>query len=263
MKLGIIRKYSEADFAYIKDRGLDFMEICSNFDNESEDFIAKGDEIKALIEKYEVPVLSVGRWNSEPIKNGAIDRAVVDMLKKQIDVVAKIGCPVFNLGVNREDPEKLSLYKNYVLAVEYLREMLDYAGERGVTLALYNCSWNNFLCESKAWEVILPELPELMIKYDCSHSYARGTNYIAELDRWLDRVAHMHVKGSLIVDHRYVDDPPAGLDALEWSKIFALLYKHGYDKTLSIEPHSATWQGELGERGIDFTVKFVRERMFR
>lgn len=107
MKLGIIRKYSEADFAYIKDRGLDFMEICSNFDNESEDFIAKGDEIASYIEKYELPVLSVGRWNSEPIKNGAIDRDVVAMLKKQIDVVAKIGCPVFNLGVNRQDPEEL------------------------------------------------------------------------------------------------------------------------------------------------------------
>lgn len=261
MKLGIIRGYDENAFRYVKDHSLDFIEVCTNFDPESENFIAAADSIKALIDKYEVPILSVGRWNGDVVKDGKINEDTKALLKKQIDVVGAIGCPVFNLGVNRD--ESISLYKNYVLAVEYLREMIEYAGERNVTLALYNCSWNNFLYEPKAWEVILPELPELMLKYDCSHSYSRRADYLAELDAYLPRVAHMHVKGTLAVSGRYVDDPPAGIDDLRWTAIFALLYKHGYDKTLSIEPHSATWQGELGEKGICYTIDFIRRMMLR
>ena len=261
MKLGIIRGGGEDAFRYVKDHSLDFIEQCSNFDPDSEAFIASKDEAKALIEKYGVPILSVGRWNAEVVKDGKLNADTVALLKRQIDAVAEIGCPVFNLGVNRD--ESISLYKNYVLAVEYLREMVEYAGERGVTLALYNCSWGNFLCEPRAWDLVLPEIPELMIKYDCSHSYGRRADYLKELNDWLPRVAHMHVKGSIIVDDKYVDDPPAGLDALKWTQIFALLYKHGYDKTLSIEPHSATWQGELGEKGICYTIEFIRKMMLR
>lgn len=257
MKLGIIRGYTEEWFKYTKEHNLDFIEVCTNFDNETQAFIDAKDETKKLIEKYELPILSVGRWNSEPIKEGKIDRAVVETLKTQIAVAAEIGSPVFNLGVNRD--ESISLFKNYVLAVEYLREMLDWANEKGITLALYNCSWNNFLYEDKAWEVVLPELPELMIKYDCSHVYYRGVDYIAELYKWANRVAHMHVKGTMAIGGAYVDDPPAGIDSLDWSRIFAVLYKTGYDKTLSIEPHSGVWQGDLGEKGINFTIDFARK----
>ena len=176
-------------------------------------------------------------------------------------MAVKIGSPVFHLGVNRDREQ--SLFRNYVLAVEYLREMLDYAGERGITLALYNCDWGNFLCRDKAWEIVLSEFPQLMIKYDCSHVYGRGDDYIAELNKWADRVVHMHLKGALKVGNDYVDDPPAGLDEFPWPKIFALLYMRGYDKTLSIEPHSGVWTGELGERGVKYTIEYMRKLILR
>ena len=73
----------------------------------------------------------------------------------------------------------------------------------------------------------------------------------------------MHIKGSNIADGRYIDDPPAGIDALDWRRIFSILYARGYDGTLSIEPHSAIWQGELGERGVLFTIDYIRQYMLR
>ncbi len=261
MKLGIISNYAEEDFRHVKDLGLEFIEICTNFDPESEEFIAKADETRRLIDKYELPVLSVGRWNANVIENNAINRDTVSLLKKEIDVAKEIGSPVFHLGVNRDREQ--SLFRNYVLAVEYLREMLDYAGERGVTLSLYNCDWGNFLCCDKAWDIVLSEFPQLMIKYDCSHVYARGDDYIAELDKWADRVSHMHLKGALKVNGASVDDPPAGLDEFPWPRIFALLYMHGYDKTLSIEPHSGVWTGELGERGVKYTVEYMKKLILK
>lgn len=256
MKLGIILPNGAEAFDYAKAKGLDFIELCTNFDNESEAFIAGADETLANIERTGIPVLSVGRWNSEPNKNGKIDRDVVDMLKKQIDVTARLGCPVFNLGVNY--CEEISLYRNYSLAIEYLREMAEYAGEKGVTLAVYNCSWGNFIYNDKAWEIVLGELPEVMLKFDASHSYYRGEDYLANIEKWCPRFAHMHIKGTAAIGGRYVDDPPAGVDFLEWSKIFALLYARGYDKTLALEPHSGIWQGEMGDRGVDFSINYIR-----
>lgn len=35
----------------------------------------------------------------------------------------------------------------------------------------------------------------------------------------------------------------------------------GYDGGLSIEPHSPVWKGELGERGIAYTIRYFRDLM--
>ena len=56
-----------------------------------------------------------------------------------------------------------------------------------------------------------------------------------------------------------MDDPPAGMDDIKWRSLFAILYARKYNGDLSIEPHSATWQGELGKKGVDFTAKFIKE----
>ncbi|MBO7222705.1 MAG: hypothetical protein J6V70_01055, partial [Kiritimatiellae bacterium] len=56
----------------------------------------------------------------------------------------------------------------------------------------------------------------------------------------------------------HVDDPPAGLDMINWPAILGLLYAAKYDGTLSIEPHSNTWKGDLGERGLDLTIKYMK-----
>jgi len=30
---------------------------------------------------------------------------------------------------------------------------------------------------------------------------------------------------------------------------------------LAIEPHSMTWQGEKGEKGVKYTIKYIRDLM--
>ena len=60
MKLGMIRHPNSAGFDYLAAKGLEFMEVCCNFDPESRSFIDTKDEIKAAIEKrFDVKVDSV------------------------------------------------------------------------------------------------------------------------------------------------------------------------------------------------------------
>jgi len=258
MKLGIINnQYAAADFDRIKVKGLEFIEICCNHDPDCERFIAQTDALMDNIARTGLPVRSVGRWNSKPLAGGAISEDVRGLMYRFLDAAVKVGAKICVCGVNYDG--SVSLYRNYTLAIKYLRDLYNRAHDCGITLAVCNCDWNNFIVTPKQWEVVLGEIDGLTIKYDPSHCYYRGGDYLAEMNGWLGRVSHFHIKGTLNVDGRRTDDPPAGMDAIRWPEVFALLYKHGYAGGLSIEPHSNTWRGELGEFGVDFTVKYVRQ----
>ncbi len=263
MKLGMIRNScDEAAFQYIKGKGLDFIEVCCNYPDDAKSFIARGDEIKELVDRHGIPVLSCGRWNGDggPLDaTGKIREELLAEAKATIDTCAKIGCPVYHCGCNRV--EGMSLFRNYAAAITWFGTLLDYARPLGVKISTYNCHWNSFIDNMAAWEIVHGELPELGIKFDASHSIGAGRDYMEEMRLWAHRFYHVHIKGALRVNGHYVDDPPAGLDMLPWPAILGMLYKAGYQGGLSIEPHSAVWKDDLGERGIDLTIRTIRSLM--
>ena len=259
MKLGIIRGHDAPAFDYVKGKGLDFIETCCNNDGEARLFTDQTADIKANIARTGIEIASVGRWAAKPNKGATFDEAQMEIQYALFDAAVEVGSPVFVCGCNYDG--SVSLYKNYGFAIEYFGRLLDRAKDKNIKVAVYNCSWENFICSPREWEVVLAELPQLGIKYDCSHSVNAGRDYLTELSDWGDRIYHFHVKGTVITRGRYVDDPPAGIDGFNWGEIFAILYARGYDSGLSIEPHSATWQGgsELGKKGIDYTIKYIRQ----
>lgn len=173
MRLGIINNTTDdAAFDYVKSKGLDFIEVCTNYDPDSERFIGMVDSIKANIARTGVKIGSVGRWNAEPIKNGAVDPAVVSLVKRMIDAAHEVGSPVFVCGVNYDS--SVTKLRNYELAVEYLKDLVAYAKQYDIKICIFNCSWNNYIYSPEQWDIILPEIPEVMIKFDISHAYNRN-----------------------------------------------------------------------------------------
>lgn len=260
MKLGMIRNgCTDADFRFVKDKGLDFIEVCHNYPADAEGWLARLDEIKALCTKYSLPILSCGRWNGD---GGPLDAAgkvrpeAFDEAKRVIEACSALGCPVYNCGCNRI--EGMSLFRNYEAAIGWFSSLIEFGRPLGVRIATYNCHWNSFVDNMVAWEVIHGELPDLGIKFDASHSVSAGRDYLEEMRLWGTRFLHVHVKGVLRVNGNYVDDPPAGLDQLNWPAILGMLYKANYAGNLSIEPHSSTWKGKLGDRGLDLTIRYMR-----
>ena len=204
----MINGFTPESFDYVKSKGLDFIEICRNYDKDALDFIENVDSVRAEIERTGVGIASVGRWNSFPNVKGSIDPEVLDLNLRLIDAAAKVSSPVFVLGCNYDD--SVSLYKNYSVSIEYFGRIMDHASKYGIKTAVCNCHWNNFVVSEREWEVVLGELPELMIKYDPSHAYYRKCDYVREFSRWAERVAHIHIKGGVIIDGNRYDDPPAG-----------------------------------------------------
>lgn len=255
MKLGMISGFDGKSFDFIKENGLEFMEICLNYDQTCNRFIDAKESIKENVARTGIPVQSVGRWNHEINKGGRLDKEKLDLYFNTLDAAKEIGSKVFVCGINYDD--SVSKYKNYTAAIELFGLLLQRAGDMKIAVA--NCDWNNFVVTPADWEIVIGELPALTIKYDCSHAYNRGSDYLREINDWGEHISHFHIKGTTHAGKRPVDDPPAGMDDIKWGSFFSILYARKYDGGLSIEPHSETWQGELGHAGIKFTQNYIKQ----
>lgn len=263
MKLGIIGEADENSFIRAKQKSLECIEYCLHPTEGIEQYNEKIKKIKnskQYIQKYGISISSIGSWGSDKITKDGVIKGEVDMAKELIDVAKEVDCPVVVVGCNYVD--ELSYYENVVFAIKYLEQILSYAKEKGIKLATYNCRWNNFIADDKAWSLIHGYLKELGIKYDPSHSVYAGEDYLLELKNWGDRVYHFHLKGAVVINGDRFDDPPVGMDGINWREIMAVLYAKKYDAVLSLEPHSANWYGEIGEKGVDFSIEYIKPFMF-
>ena len=299
MKLGIIMPPKPDSFQKAKELGLDFVEFDCNptsfFGVPVSELDAAKEELKAASESTGVEVGAVGRWASPVLgPDGEPDPDEWAQVKAVIDFGAYLGAKHYLCSVNYV--KELSYYKNITAAIKILNEIVSYAKERGMETAIVNCMMGgNYIRTPEQWKLVLSEVPGLGIKYDPSHSFVHGGQNGAYLEDGLEWGAHFkycHVKGVIQrgdsqepehwairdfamahpelkdellsqafgPDNSY-DTPPAGIDVINWRAFFAILYKYGYDGYLAIEPHSATWRGDKGEKGVKYTIKYIRDLM--
>lgn len=258
MKLGIITWIKEKDFQKAVENKLECIELCVN--SSHEEFFAGYQAAKVYSEKYHLPIVSVGRWGTERIcEDGEINEKELAIEFKLIESTAYLGCPVYVTGCNYNN--KFSYYENITFAITYFEKLIEHGKKWGVKIATYNCRWNNFIHSDPAWTLVHGYLKELGIKYDTSHCIYAGGDYLAETKKWADRFLHVHIKGALIIEGERYDDPPAGLDQTDWRSFVGMLYAKGYEGALCVEPHSENWSGELGEKGVALTIRYIRSLM--
>lgn len=263
MKLGMISKeLTEHAFAEAKALGLDFVEFCINGGDDGTDFFRAIPDLKRWSQAYGVAVGSIGRWKASILReDGSIDLAERVLALRLMDAAAELNCPNYICGCNYID--QISYYENCTQAIEFFSILLEHRSE-GLEVSTYNChKGGNFVHNPMAWTMIHGHLKDLGIKYDPSHARYAGADYLQETRDWGHRFRHVHLKGSLLVGDERADDPPAGLDDTNWPVFLSLLRAKGYDRNLSIEPHSPVWTGSLGEQGLRYTVSYMNKLLFR
>ncbi len=256
MRIGRISYWSAECFDNAKTLGLEFIEVCCTSENEARKFISQKDEIKAQIERTGIPISSIGRWRHNYNENGAINEEKFESYLLLLDTAIELGAKTFVCGINLD--ESVSLEENYKTAIKVFKTLIQRAAGR-IKVAVHNCDWCNFINSPTQWQVVLGALPELYLKYDPSHAYNRGDDYLSELSDWGERIAHIHLKGAVRAGKRKIDDPPAGMDDINWPAVMGILYSRGYDGDLSCEPHSPVWRGEKEARGIAFTRDYIKQ----
>ena len=259
MKLGIISEPNEQGYQYVRHYGLDTTEFCVNVGSDAKAVLARAEELKGYGAQYGVQVASIGRWGTERVlAGGGFNTPEYEQDLALIDLAAALGCPHFVCGCN--PVEGMPFIENAQLAVRYFAALVEYAKPRGVRVLVYNCDWGNLIYDKRGWDIVLPQVPGLGIKYDTSHCINRDGDTLWEMMEYGRHIGHFHVKGTLRVLGQNIPDPPAGLDDIPWGAVMAILYTHGYDGALSIEPHSSVWsEGPGGEWGIRFTIAMMRK----
>lgn len=257
MTLGFITDRSEQDFWFAREHGLE-LEVTINPPFEALDAL---DPLLGLQEKYEVSVASCGVWGAEHTSpEAATAEAAHALVPRLIDFAADLGAPTCCVGLGNE-VAGASLQEHVDRMLPLLEEWVGLAEEQDVRLALYNCHWANWAHVPEAWELIWGALGEtsLGIKYDPSHAFYGGRCYLQELLDWGDRVTHVHVKDTLKVGDRIVEDVPAGMGSLDYGRVVGVLNHNGYTGCLSMEPHSGTWGGVRRYEGILIAVEYMRQ----
>ena len=258
MRLGrIISDWSINGFNMALNQELESVEFCCNDEKDALSFISRKEEILDSMKKTGLPISSIGRWNHDVQVNGRLSPERMKSYIALLDTALELRANTFTCGINYD--ETISLYRNYCNAVEFFGALTERAKGKDIKVAVQNCDWNNFVVSPEHWNIILGENKDLCLKFDASHTYNRGDDYLVELSDWCERVAHVHIKGTVHAGKRDVDDPPAGMDDIRWSSIFAILYARGYDGDLSIEPHSRAWIGERAKAGVIYTRDFIRK----
>ncbi len=307
MKLGIISKPEAASFDKARDFGLEFVEFDCNDPTDMMGYTketAKGDpavdahalaarasEFAKAIERTGITIGALGRWGSHVYDaQGKIIEEEFDHVKTLLDLCGELSIPVYCVSACQNPG--MSLYKNLGAVIDYLNRVVEYGAKSGTTVCVVNCAMGgNFVRRPEIWDIVLPEVPGLKIKYDPSHSFIHGGPdgaYKEEALGYGDQFGYVHLKGVLrgakasgmggglfdfmkfggevaaLVNEkmkdnfRWSDSPPPGLDSIDWPFFLAALYKGGYDGMLSLEPYSRTWSGDMFDKGIRFSINYLK-----
>lgn len=259
MRIGFITNLTEEDFKFAKENGIPCVEYnCSD----NLDFLEKKEEIKKWKEKYKIDFSMVGMFGRNHISDSKEEREkIFSDVKKIIDFCSELEIPVFVTGAGEYN--NLTLKEKCKRAVDILSSYVDYAKKRGIKIAIYNCRWTNFLVNPKSWEIVLKELKDVGIKYDPSHAFYEGDDYQKETRDWGNRFYHCHAKGAVIIDGKRFEDPPAGMDQINWGIFISILYHHNYDGDINIEPHCETWLGKRRYPGILIAKRHLEQFLVR
>lgn len=248
IKLGFIATNDdEADIKWAQTNGLPFVEY--NYHVDFDDTFPNKLQLGIWLRQHLVHPAAIGCWGQEMIsKDPAMRGIAARRVVNTINFAAELHCPIVMVGGGDRDGDDLKSKLKDV--VEVYKPIMDHAAEKNVRLCFYNCHWVNCVVGPEAWDVVLPALPNMGIKFDPSHPYHVGQDPYQHLADYVGHVIHFHAKEVLKVGDTVVDEPMAGQGDFHWGRLIGILYKGGYKGVISIEPHSETWSGVNRHPGI-------------
>ncbi len=224
------------------------------------DVQASPESLKAAAERVRAAGLQItslaAYMNTTPA--GAAEReAVIQRLKAAVDAAAVMGVSVVCTLAGHPVPGK---DKNKTIeedVPQVLGPVVRYAAEKGIKIALENWFATN-IQHLGHWERIFRVIPDANfgLNYDPSHLYWQGIDYIAAIDRFADRIFHVHAKDVEIREHvlRWVGNQAGGwwryvipgFGRIHWGELAHALRRNGYDGVLSIEHEDGSLGVEEG-----------------
>lgn len=188
-------------------------------------------------------------------------------MRRTIDIAARLGCPLVRAYGGILPPAGLSHAETWERTVSGLREAADYAGERGVGLAIETHGGSLTLTASQAAEMARDlDRANVGILFDYVWVYLAGEETLAEaVDRCAPWIRHAHVK-DCVVDRLANRTSPRlyGEGEIDLPGLVQALKATGYEGYLSDE-YEKFWHPELPEPEVGMLqdARYLRSLLSR
>ena len=243
MKIGFIGVNDlegiEEDAKFAVAHGLEGIEFnyWANFSELTEETVAA---MRAVLDKHGAKASALGLWGWNHISPDTAEREEsLKQFDRAIGFARTLGTDILITGGG--DIPDAPLADKVKEFAKVFPPFVAKAADAGLKIALYPVHGNSFFDGIEAYEKAWEHVPEVGIKLDPANIKHHGDDYLAILRDHGDRVFYVHIKEHLYMDGELVSQPAAGMGDIEWGKVMAFLYEHGYEGYLSIEPHGPKW----------------------
>jgi sugar phosphate isomerase/epimerase len=195
-------------------------------------------------------------------------------LRKVVDAASRLGVATVGtfIGNDRSRP----MAENVNRFRQIWPDLVAYAGERDVNIAIENCpmlfsadEWpggENLAWSPAVWDEIFGFIPDANfgLNLDPSHLVWLQIDYVRVVEDYAQRILHCHAKdleidreglyrhGTLSGGIGWQRPRLPGLGEVDWTRFLSALYRVGYTGTVSIEHEDRAFEGdvELVKRGF-------------
>lgn len=246
---------------------------------------ATAEEVRQLMASRGLEISALGYYENNLHPDPGRRAEIRTHLKHAVDAAAMLGVAYVGTFVGRDWTRPVA--ENLREAERILPELVEYAGEHGVSLMIENClmeGWHpdgypaNLAYSPELWEWMFSL--GLFLNWDPSHLTWIGIDPVETIAPYADRIVHAQAKD---VEVRPQDrqhwghfgpaversDPWAmgwwryrlpGLGDIDWNKVVDRLYECGFGGTLAVEHEDPVWGGDEAKvkHGLDIAHRTLR-----
>jgi sugar phosphate isomerase/epimerase len=232
------------------------------------------DGVHTIFERAGLEISSLAYYPNNLDPDPEAREAANEHLRKVVAAAQALGVAIVGTFVGRDKTRTIS--ENLEEFRKVWPPLVDYAGERGVTIAIENCpmifsddEWpagNNLAYSPAVWDEMFSIVPSesFGLNLDPSHLVWLQIDYERVVRDYGSRIVHVHAKdleidrdglyrhGTLSGGMGWQVPRLPGLGEVRWDRFLAALYATGYDHVVSIEHEDRTFEGteELVKRGF-------------
>ncbi len=237
------------------------------------------DAVQATLERHGVGISALAYYPNNLHPDDAVREEANSHLRKVIDAAQALGVGIVGTFIGNDKdrplPENLDRFRRI------WPELIAYAGERDVKIAIENCpmifsydQWpggTNLAWSPAIWEELFSAIPNANfgLNLDPSHLVWLMIDYERAVHDFGDRIFHVHAKdmeiragglyrhGTFSSGLGWQVPRLPGLGSIDWGRFVAALHAVGYDHVLSVEHEDGDFEGsqELVERGFALARK--------
>ncbi|MGQ9630025.1 MAG: sugar phosphate isomerase/epimerase family protein [bacterium] len=223
----------------------------------------KAEEIENLFSKNNIEISCLTYCDNNLSRDSRRRKENLDHLKKVIDAAQLLSVRNVSTFIGRDETKTIK--ENLEEAKRIFSDIVKYAEDRGVRIAIENCpmpGWQfeglagNVAYSPEIWDELFGSIPSesFGLNLDPSHLYWLGIDYIRAVKDYSSKIFHVHAKDTEILEDRlsrvgtilsrgWWRYRMPGLGEIEWGRFISALAEAGYDYVLSTEHEDPVWEG--------------------